>query len=288
MSNYSVLSKSENPYTNSYNPGYNSHKAYMKTAMNPNNPAQQAGGLQTAAKCPHGFPGTCPICMGKTGGGGGNTSETRKRTGMSWSEAYYVYNMIQKNKLAAREDKQLTQMAIQRLKVLEKIQSSTLYQNLIAIKNRAMELTEQLQQTVLQFGHKVVKTVVNPLIETLNKVVNALKFTVTTLIGVVNKLTAQIGEKLKKIQETIKDNIKKLIARLRETTFLSRLIAVYNEKRQLFRDLLLRKTESLKEKILKFTTPAAFISEENPDKQQKKNRNKSEKKKQKRELKAVC
>lgn len=256
--------------------------------MIPNNPAQQAGGIQTAAKCPHGFPGTCPICMGKTGGGGGNTTESKKRTGMSWGEAYYVYNMIQKNKFTAQEDKQLTETARQRLQMLEKIQSSALYQRLMALKTRAMELASQLQQAVAQFAHKAAKTVIKPVVETVNKIVNVLQFTVTRLIGVVNKLTAELGERFKRLQESIRDNIRKLLARLKETAFLSRLLAVYNEKRQLFQDLLLRKIESLKEKILKFSTLVAFISDENPDKQQKKHKGKHSKKKFKKEIKAVC
>lgn len=268
MSNQTLSLKS----TNRTNKGYSAHQAYITRNYNAKTPIQHNIAMQGGAKCPHGFPGGgCPICMGKTGGGGG--ANDKKRTGMSWGEAYYVYTLIQKNLFLAREDKQLTEMTNKRIQLLEKIRSSELYQKFLAIKNRALELVADLKNAVSQLKQAVVRAVVNPLVETVNKIVNILRTSVTRLIGVANKLTALMGEKIKMMREAIKENIRKILAKLGETGFLSRLIAVFNDKRQLYQDLLLRKIESLKEKILKFSDMISFFSEEDPENQDnKKNR----------------
>ncbi len=287
MSNYSVTSGSKNHY--SYNsPEYSSHRAYITKNQNTQPPGNIF--IQQGAKCPHGVPGgACPVCMGKTGGGGGSENNDKKRTGMSWGEAYYVYTMIQKNKLLAKEDQQLNETARQRLQMLEKLYATRLYQGLMALKNRALELAAKLQATVLQIRDTVTKTLIKPAIETVNKIINILKHTAADLIGVVNKLTALFGEKLKITADAIRDNIRKMIVKLREAEFLSRLISVFNEKRQVFQDLLLRKIESLKEKIQKFTTMITFISKKDSKEQKKrKNRAKNKKKKLKRVSEITC
>ncbi len=277
------------PGNNSANSGYSAHMAHITGSQNARPPIQGNNPLQQGVKCPHGYPGGCPICLGKTGGGGGGGNDTKKRVGMSWGEAYYVYNMIQKNKMNAREDKHLSEMARQRLQMLEKLQSTGLYQAFIALKNRAVELTAKLKTAVLHAGMAIDRAVVKPALETVNRVINTLNQTVAKLAGVINKLTAMIGERLKITAETVRDNIRKMIARLRETEFLSRLMAVFNDKRHLFQDLLLRKIESLKEKIEKFTNIISFLSGEEPDKKgKKKNRVKNKKKKLKRVSEVTC
>lgn len=278
MSNYSITSK---PLSyNTMNAGYKAHRAYITRNQNAKAPVQ-GNAIMQGAKCPHGFPGGgCPICMGKTGGGGGGNNDAKKREGMSWSEAYYVYMMIQKGKLNAKQDQMLTQMAEKRLALLNKALESKLYQQLIVLKNRAVELVSTLQKTIAQISHTIARTVVKPIIETVNKTVNFIKQTVTSLIGVVNKLTAMVGEKFKIMQEAIKENIKKIMAKLSEIEMLNRLITVLNDKKHQFQDLLFRKVEALKEKILKITQKVTFIlqkDDENKGKNKKQGKNKNKK-----------
>lgn|GEM_PF-5551946 len=294
MSYFSVTSRSRSPYSyynyyanNFNNKGNTAHKAYIKRNQNTRNTGQYTNTIMQGAKCPHGFPGGgCPICMGKIGGGGG--ADSKKKTGMSWDEAYYVYTMIQKNKLLAADDKKLTEAAQKRLQLLEKIQSSELYQRFMAIKMKAVDLATQLQNTVIQIRQFIARNIVKPIIDTMNKVVTALKATVASLIGVVNKLTAQLGEKLKMTREAIRQNIRKLLASLRETEFISRLITVFNDKRQLYQELLLRKIEAFKEKLKKFTGIITFIAEKDPDEEEKQHRPGGKAKKFKRKIDNKC
>lgn len=263
---------------------YSIHKAVVAAGMQ-GNPAAHGNSIQTAAKCPHGFPGGgCPICMGKAGGGGGG-ADKKKSTGMSWGEAYYVWMNIQKDKINMAQDKKNADMAHQRLKILEKIQATLLYQKAMMVKNLVMQYVDNIRNTLINtvnsFKQATVK-VVNSIINTVNKMVNITKTTITSLIGVANKLAAIMGEKIKLTIHLIRENIKKIVAKLLKKDVMNSLIMVFNNTRQSLQEFFSQKADSVKEKLFKLFSKFNLLDKEKSDEQQKNKKNNHKNKKNKR------
>jgi hypothetical protein len=264
VANQSISLKSNN--YNYYNrsishKGQSAHRALINRSNNTQ--IHYNNTVQTGARCPHGMPGgACPICMGKTGGGGGN--KEKERVGMSWGEAYYVFNFLKNIRLNFMQDQKDLKLSRKMLQLLEKLQATELYQKLMAMKIAIQENIAAVKDVLVQMKQVVTRTVV----KAVKVVINALKLTVNRLIDVASKLTAIIGEKLRATQETIRDNMRKILAKMLQVEFLSRLIMVFNDQQRFFQEFLLRKIDSLHEKILKFINMVTSISDEDADKQE--------------------
>ncbi len=266
MPNQVTLSK-QGYYTNkASNKSIDAHKAYVNRNNNAQPPVQYHNLHLTMAKCPHGFPGgACPICMGKTGGGGGSD---QKRTGMSWGEAYYVWTKLQLIQRNLVTDQKLNEMERQRLKILEKIQASMLYQKLAEINNLIKNYINVLKVNITQ----VQQTVTRIIFKAATVVINTLNICITKLQGVVAKLTALAGEKLKNIKDFIEKNIKKILAKIAQARILSKFFKIFEDKTMLFQEFLLKKIESLKEKTEKIMKKIIKISEKEEKNKKRKNK----------------
>ena len=246
---------------------YSTHLALMRQANNAKTAMPQST-IQTAAKCPHGFPGGgCPICSGKMGGGGGAADDKKKNVGlMSWNEASSVFNMLQKLKLLNIQDqKDLENTRLMNI-LVEKMEKNVLYQRLAAITNAVTSQLTALKTVLFQAGRNITATV----LKAVNTIVNAVNTSITKLIGVVNKLTAVMGEKIRALRENIQENMKKIMAKLNEVLKLNMFFQVFNDKRHLFHEFLMRKVESLKEKIQKFTDILQALTRDKQGKKKKK------------------
>ncbi|HSA06172.1 MAG TPA: hypothetical protein P5556_03230 [Candidatus Gastranaerophilales bacterium] len=284
MSGYSLNINNKSYYdyhnrNNLYNNGYSSQNALMRRNNNAQQIMQYNNAVQGETKCPHGAPGgSCPLCMGKAGGGGGGGGTVAKRTGMSWGEAYYVWTRLKMAEFMTAEDRKLLQLARENNVLIQKFESSELLQKLAALRSATQIQIANLTNAISNLTQQVI-TSFKPAMESLNKVINVINHSLTKLIGVVEKLTAMLGEKIKLTEHLIRENIKKIMVKIVESEVLNRLIMIFNQKRQLFHDSLLEKIESLKEKIKKFLNMVNFITDENTDqgkqKQDKKDKRKN-------------
>lgn len=207
----------------------------------------QSLAVQTGAKCPHGAPsGACPICMGKTGGGGGaNPNETKpKATGMSWSEAYYVFSMIQRGKINAAEDQQRYEAVKQRNFLQRMMEATGLAQKLLEFK----EFIQAQAVNVGQLAVQVKTAAINTVNMVVTPVVRTVKQAFINLTGVINKLSGVIGEQIKKTREYLRQNIDKLLQKLMEAEVISRLFKVLNEKQQNLQNFFKKMFEKIKKK----------------------------------------
>jgi len=284
LSGYSLNINNKSYYdyhnrNNLYNNGYSSQNALMRRNNNAQQIMQYNNAVQGETKCPHGAPGgSCPLCMGKAGGGGGGGGTVAKRTGMSWGEAYYVWTRLKMAEFMTAEDRKLLQLARENNVLIQKFESSELLQKLAALRSATQIQIANLTNAISNLTQQVI-TSFKPAMESLNKVINVINHSLTKLIGVVEKLTAMLGEKIKLTEHLIRENIKKIMVKIVESEVLNRLIMIFNQKRQLFHDSLLEKIESLKEKIKKFLNMVNFITDENTDqgkqKQDKKDKRKN-------------
>lgn len=215
----------------------------------------------TTAKCPHGFPGgACPICMGQTGGGGGGASSAKKKqTGMTWNEAYYVWSSIKKSERLAMEDLKAAEMSRTQNLLLQKLENTRLHNFLTALASNTATLTAKVQNVISQIVSNVANT---PVARAVNNVANLLAPSFAKLIGVADKLTAVYGERLKAVTETIKSNMNKIMEKLLQSVVISKLIAIFYEEKEYLEDLLHRKIQELKAKILKLTSVMKAVSDE--------------------------
>lgn len=261
MSNLAIISKPTGRnqyYLKQTSNGYSAHTAYLQAnkASVQHNPS-----IKIAAKCPHGFPGgACPICMGQIGGGGGGASSAKKKqTGMSWNEAYYIWSSIKKSERLAMEDLKAAQMSREQSLIAQKLENTRLHNFLTTLASNTAALTAKVQNVILQIADRVANT---PVAKAVNTVANLLAPSIAKLIGVADKLTTVYGEKFKAIAETIKSNMNKILEKLMQSAVISKLIAIFYEEKEYLEDLLHRKIQELKAKIIKLTSVMKAVSDE--------------------------
>jgi len=269
------LKKFEYKYSSAayMSPGSTSHSNYINQAMRGSLAAiqAQAGNLQALVRCPHGAPaGACPICAGKSGGGGG--LEDLKKTGMSWNEAYYAWSRIQIAKLLASQSIENSNLEAAKAsrQLIELLNSIGVLQKLHAFRTELQQYMAAFAQnmaniqTALLKVFTPVKTVVKTIIQTVNN-------TFMQLIGAVNKLAAIMGEQIRNINEQIRANIEKILRRLMALDVLSRLLKVFNDIKQEFSELMARKIKAINEKLNKLIL--LFAKKEKKHKKRKQQKN---------------
>lgn len=263
MSTLAVTSKTmgHNRYYNTdktLNKGLNLHNAVLQANKAP---VQNPNLIMNSAKCPHGFPGgACPICSGKMGGGGGGTTSTKKKqTGMSWNEAYALWSSIKRNERMAAQDIKAAETARVQDALLQKLDNTRLNNLISQLSAKTVALAARIQNTVAQLTSRITNM---PAVKALNNAAHMLTHSVAKLIGVVDKLTAVVGERLKAAVETIKDNMNKILEKLLQSAAISQLITVFYREKEYLEDLLRRKIEEIKAKMRKLTAVIRSVSDE--------------------------
>ncbi len=217
-------------------------------------------GIKMGARCPHGAPGgACPVCTGKTGGGGIRQDELNKK-GMTWFEAYYAWSRIQIAKQNAIDSIEQTNSIFQKAR-----------ERFIALMN-ALGFTQKLMDAhaLLQRQVRVLARNLNNLktglarrftaaVNTLKTLIASPKQALGQLIGAAGKLAAILGEEIRNIREQIRLNAEKILQTLLNLEALSRLVKVFNDKKQEFHELLARKIRAINEKLAKFASLPGLI-----------------------------
>lgn len=237
----------------------------------------QAGGAKALVRCPHGAPaGACPICSGKAGGGG--RLEDLKKTGMGWNEAYYAWSRIMIAKLLAFQSIQNSNMEAvkESRKLIEFMNSIGLLQKLHAIKAQLQQYMTAFMQNLTNIKNAMLKAF-TPVKIALKTIIQTVKNTFMQILGATNKLAAIMGEQIRNINEQIRANIEKILQRFLNLDALSRLIKVFNDKKQEFSELIARKVKAINEKLNKLLS--MFIKKEDKDKKHKKQKSKRKKRK---------
>lgn len=154
--------------------------------------------------CPHGMPaGACPICSGRTGGGGGSSLNTPRRVGeMSWNQCYFEGLMMKKEAVAKQEAIQLNQQAallnsIAQNKMLAPILNAVtqMTQFMQNVQNVLQKPISAVVQDALQFVANLVKDVSSFLkTRVMSTLANAFEGIKSQFINITDKLTAIFGE----------------------------------------------------------------------------------------------
>jgi hypothetical protein len=166
-----------------------------------------------AGTCPHGNPiGSCPICAGLTGGGGGFANNKSRGAGeWSYDKCYSVWQQMLKNKAMLENFKKQQKLETEKQnlnvktfadKVFEKI--NTLNVQSINIQNNSSinKLVNISNKTVL-FLYDTAKSLTN-------FVKNSFTFVYQRVVDISDKLTAIYGELKLKIEKFLnsKTNLK--------------------------------------------------------------------------------
>lgn len=174
-----------------------------------------------AGTCPHGNPiGSCPICAGLTGGGGGLANNKARKAGeWTYDQCYNVWQQMLKAKALAEEQKK--QQKIEYLKAQENIKtfSEKLLDKISALNDKALTLKEQpvtLNNIIQKVVVSTLAVAVNVIIITSNIVRNSFNFIQQKFIDISDKISYVYGELKSKIQKllsektTLKQKLKSL------------------------------------------------------------------------------
>lgn len=155
--------------------------------------------------CPHGMaPGACPICSGKTGGGGSSSLNTPRVAGeMSWNQCYYEGMLIKK----AAESAQETALQNQQTAFLNAVAHNKMLQPVLTLALKISQISQNIQeflskpisvvlkdgaQVAMNFVRNVISIVVNnPVSNLLAQTFEGIK---NQFINITDKLVAIYGD----------------------------------------------------------------------------------------------
>ena len=155
--------------------------------------------------CPHGMaPGACPICSGKTGGGGGSSLNTPRVAGeMSLNQVYYE-GMLMKR---ASESAQEAALQSQQTAFLNAVAHNKMLQPVLTLAVKISQMTQNIQellskpisavlkdgaQAVMNFARNVMSFVVNNPVS--NMLASAFEGIKSQFINITDKLAAIYGD----------------------------------------------------------------------------------------------
>lgn len=167
-------------------------------------------------RCPHGSPsGTCPICMGMSGGGGGTTIKhkpTPKELGLlTWADLLPAWNAMQ----AAKQRNEYNDKMDNLLAIKKFIERSNVYKTLFNF------VDTNIKSVIKLFDSKIatpLSKTVNQLRQSINTFMADLKMQVLqqlTKMAFVNEKINQIMDKLKQSTEMLKNAMEIFIANLK-------------------------------------------------------------------------
>lgn len=178
--------------------------------------------------CPHGMAlGACPICSGKTGGGGGSSLNTPRVAGeMSWNQCYYE-GMLMKR---AAESAQEAALQSQQTAFLNAVAHNKMLQPVLTLAVKINQIAQNIQeilskpisavlkdgaQAVMNFARNVMSFVVNnPVSNMLAAAFDGIK---SQFINITDKLAAIYGDlknALSSVFEKGIDRVKKKLSSL--------------------------------------------------------------------------
>ncbi len=174
-----------------------------------------------AGTCPHGNPiGSCPICAGLSGGGGGLANNKARQAGeWTYDQCYSAWQQILKAKATAEEQK--LQQKLDYIKAQEKIQSFTdkITDKISALNEKAANLKTQpvnVSNFVQSVALATLNIAVNVIITAVNIVRNTFEFVQQKFIDISDKISyvcAEIKSKVQKLlseKTTVKQKLKSL------------------------------------------------------------------------------
>lgn len=174
-----------------------------------------------AGTCPHGNPiGSCPICAGLSGGGGGLANNKARKAGeWTYDQCYSAWQQMLKAK--ADVENQKFQQKLDYIKAQEKIKSfsENLLDKIASLNDKAINVKEQpfSFSNILQTSAiSLLNTTVNITITTINIIRNSFEFIQQKFVDISDKISYVCTELKLKIQKlltektTIKQKLKSL------------------------------------------------------------------------------